>query len=217
MSARCLLLHASKPAPYAAQPSRLLCSFCLGWVFVASLYSILISALVRDIFRRSIGSVSALVRGTASVRTLVDLEAPNSPREKPPTIISSSNSSSLQRGHDRNSLVFTVNLCFAFAGLAQFVSLLVFHSRTAWDTGCGLFFPLYFFKYSCLTFLNSFHRGMGWNVFSVRTLSRHYHTYPRTPAQSCKTMGIMVSLGRSRNRSRYGCIALSSLSNSHVM
>ncbi|KAJ3478515.1 hypothetical protein NLI96_g9705 [Meripilus lineatus] len=78
-------------------------------------------------------SVKALIRKPS---VIADPEAPPTPHEKPPTVISNE-SLSVQRNHDRNSLIFTLNLCFAFAGLAQFISLLVFHSQTAWDTGCA--------------------------------------------------------------------------------
>lgn len=68
-----------------------------------------------------------------------DLEAPphSTTVQEKGTTWAKDETSSIRRKHDYSALVFTLNLCFLSAALAQFATLLLFRNKAVWDTGCG--------------------------------------------------------------------------------
>lgn len=66
----------------------------------------------------------------------VDLELPTA-RDEKVRIEDVEETESLRQYNDHTALIFTLNLCFMLAGLAQFTSLLTFRNQNSWGTGCG--------------------------------------------------------------------------------
>jgi len=99
---------------------RIIAAFFLGWVFLSSVYHASSSTLLR-------GALSRLFLRCSFRRTkkknVGDVEAPTS-HEKISTIADSDELPRARRDIDDSALVFILNLCFAFAGLAEFCSLL---------------------------------------------------------------------------------------------
>ena len=97
------------------------------------LHYLVSSSLVQNVVEKT-GRV--LGRALFSRRTQVDPELPS---VRPATTYASKEdeTQSLERYNDHTSLIFVLNLCFAFAGLAHFLSLPPFPNASAWETGCG--------------------------------------------------------------------------------
>ncbi|KAI0081771.1 hypothetical protein K474DRAFT_1139518 [Panus rudis PR-1116 ss-1] len=86
---------------------RMVAAFFLGGVFVLALQQILCSRSLADSW-------------TKLRRSLGLTRRPPAPNAR----------------HDRTSLIFILNLCFVFAAITQFLSLLVFRNNVGWQTGC---------------------------------------------------------------------------------
>ncbi|CAL1700690.1 unnamed protein product [Somion occarium] len=117
---------------------RLVAAFFLGWVFIYSIQCMLCSvvtwsiaqriwALLRFIGRRLQQSIGISPLGLPVHRSASQTNAP---------VRMDSDVSSINRSHDRTSLIFTLNLCFVFASIAFFLSLLSFKGGVRWETGC---------------------------------------------------------------------------------
>lgn len=112
---------------------RIFSAFFLGCVFMHGLHYLVSSSLVQNVVEKT-GRV--LGRALFSRRTQVDPELPS---VRPATTYASKEdeTQSLERYNDHTSLIFVLNLCFAFAGLAHFLSLPPFPNASAWETGCA--------------------------------------------------------------------------------
>ncbi|CAL1700693.1 unnamed protein product [Somion occarium] len=84
-------------------------------------------ALLRFIGRRLQQSIGISPLGLPVHRSASQTNAP---------VRMDSDVSSINRSHDRTSLIFTLNLCFVFASIAFFLSLLSFKGGVRWETGC---------------------------------------------------------------------------------
>jgi hypothetical protein len=99
--------------------SRQIAAFFLGWVFITSLSCIIYSSVVQNLLLRIIFCLSTNTR-----TNVPDPEAGPPAPQKSPTIWTT-NSRLFTKG-DNQTLVFILRLCFVFASVAQFSSLLTF-------------------------------------------------------------------------------------------
>ena len=114
--------------------SRIVSAFFLGCVFMNGLQYMTSSLFFRDILTR-LRRLAHLFRRMMPSRP-VDLELPTA-REEKVSIADEQETESIRQYNDHTALIFTLNLCFMLAGLAQFISLLAFKNQGPWGTGCG--------------------------------------------------------------------------------
>jgi len=113
---------------------RVVAAFFLGWVFMGSILFIIRSTVVKSCASK----LAKCLRRPRRPRTAdftFDPEAFN--RKEKRLSDQYDGVSSIGRRNDQTSLTFTLNLCFVFTGMAQFVSLLVFSNENSWETGCA--------------------------------------------------------------------------------
>jgi hypothetical protein len=117
--------------------SRQICAFFLGWVFFCSL-----QCIARSPFSRSL--VDLFARRVFIKKGKDDPEARYAaPQEKEIGVWQSdsySQESLTLLRKDNHVLLFTLSLCFLFASMAQFASLLTFSHKGG--AACGMFSPL---------------------------------------------------------------------------
>ncbi|KAK7695847.1 hypothetical protein QCA50_000485 [Cerrena zonata] len=110
---------------------RLLAAFALGWALFYSVQCIVSSPFVYGLgykarlFLQQSGQDSSVlpVHSATAINGFFPIRM-------------NSQTSTFYRAHDHTSLVFTLNLCFIFASLSMFMSLIFFNPGVAWDTGC---------------------------------------------------------------------------------
>jgi len=98
-------------------------SFFLGWVFIASVYYVASSSLLRSCFR--------ILFRRRFAATVPDIERSVSGKSS----ANPDEDSTLTSKTQNTTLVFTLSLCFAFASVASFISLLSF--PVDGSTGCA--------------------------------------------------------------------------------
>lgn len=76
-----------------------------------------------------------IIRYRTSARR-VDVELPTSYSDKA-RLDAEEETASVREYNDHAALIFTLNLCFFLAGLAQFISLTTFRNQASWNTGCA--------------------------------------------------------------------------------
>lgn len=100
------------------------------------------SRFFQDVLTRIRHALAQLAHRLLSTQTL---ELPTAQPEKGALPADAHESASVRQYNDHTALIFTLNLCFMLAGLAQFISLLAYANRNGWQTGCGesAFFRVY--------------------------------------------------------------------------
>lgn len=116
--------------------SRIVSAFFLGCVFMNGLQYMTSSLFFKDLLTRA-RRFYHLCRRTMFPR-VASLELPTTRAEKV-SLEDEQETESLRQYNDHTSLIFTLNLCFMLAGLAQFISLLAFANQASWGTGCGAY------------------------------------------------------------------------------
>lgn len=115
-------------------PSPVIASFLLGWVFWSG-----ISYACRSRFFQLLGRIcwNFIWRPSRAQTDSADIEAQSSPAVEEKSRQRRSKLSAIHRVSNEAALTFTLNLCFAFAGFADFCSLLAYNVNG--DTACGEF------------------------------------------------------------------------------
>jgi hypothetical protein len=105
-------------------------AFFMGCVFMNALQHMASSLFFRDVLRRLCRIFIRRVDAKQDNPGLptVHVEKPAAPGQE---------SDALREYNDYTALIFTLNLCFMLAGLAQFISLLAYADAKVWDTACG--------------------------------------------------------------------------------
>lgn len=131
----CANLSSSYTALLKTSCSRIVSAFFLGCVFMNALQYMTSSLFFRGMLARIRRFIQVIRRKMPSRQ--VDLELPTA-RDEKARIEDVEETESLRQYNDHTALIFTLNLCFMLAGLAQFISLLTFRNQTSWGTGCGM-------------------------------------------------------------------------------
>jgi hypothetical protein len=149
--------------------SRQIAAFFLGWVFITSLSCIVYSSIVQNLLLRIIFCLTHKTRTNAT-----DPEAVPPTPEKSPTIWTTN--SKLFTNGDNQTLVLTLFLCFSFASVAQFSSLLTFDPNKG-AAACGKYYVLQ-------SIMNHLHKRLLSEAFLV--------AWGGMAAQSARLIGLLI-------------------------
>ncbi|KAL4241982.1 hypothetical protein ABKN59_000466 [Abortiporus biennis] len=118
-------------------------SFFLGWLFLASLFYIFHLSSISSSLSRAVRYIQSRIPRSVYQPDPQDVEAHTTWSSKEKTgNISTDSASTIRRRNDHHALTLILNLCFALASLAYFLSTLTYDEHTKWDTGCTILFAL---------------------------------------------------------------------------
>lgn len=126
-----MLFHVAK-LTLRSRCSRQICTFFLGWVFITSISCLLSSSLVQGLLWKC---RTVLIPSTPADERSSRFDVESIHFEKTPSLMTK-NTDVILKG-DSPSLFFILSLCFTFASLAHFASLLTF-TPNGGETACGM-------------------------------------------------------------------------------